>query len=139
MNQRGFTLIEVMVVIAIVAVLSAIAVPGYQNYIRKAALIDVLRTVTAFKTGVELCSFDNPSFAGCNSGSGTIPADTPGRYIKSVKAENGIVTVQGNSSLAALTVSTTPVRNPLNGITVWTTDCNSDEDALKKICLDVIK
>ncbi|EBS5740202.1 prepilin-type N-terminal cleavage/methylation domain-containing protein, partial [Salmonella enterica subsp. enterica serovar Eastbourne] len=41
MNQRGFTLIEVMVVVAIVAVLSAIAVPGYQNYIRKAALIDV--------------------------------------------------------------------------------------------------
>lgn len=78
MNQRGFTLIEVMVVVAIVAVLSAIAVPGYQNYIRKAALIDVLRTVTAFKTSVELCSFDNPSFAGCNSGSGTIPADTPG-------------------------------------------------------------
>ena len=113
--------------------------PGYQNYIRKAALIDVLRTVTAFKTSVELCSFDNPSFAGCNSGSGTIPADTPGRYIKSVKAENGVVTVQGNSSLAALTVSTTPVRNPLNGITVWTTDCNSEEDALKKICLDVIK
>lgn len=139
MNQRGFTLIEVMVVVAIVAVLSAIAVPGYQNYIRKAALIDVLRTVIAFKTGVELCSFDNPSFAGCNSGSGTIPADTPGRYIKSVKAENGVVTVQGNSSLAALTVSTTSVRNPLNGITVWTTDCNSEEDALKKICLDVIK
>ncbi|AGG32086.1 prepilin peptidase-dependent pilin [Morganella morganii] len=138
MNQRGFTLIEVMVVVAIVAVLSAIAA-GYQNYIRKAALIDVLRTVTAFKTSVELCSFDNPSFAGCNSGSGTIPADTPGRYIKSVKAENGVVTVQGNSSLAALTVSTTPVRNPLNGITVWTTDCNSEEDALKKICLDVIK
>ena len=136
MNQRGFTLIEVMVVVAIVAVLSAIAA-GYQN--RKAALIDVLRTVTAFKTSVELCSFDNPSFAGCNSGSGTIPADTPGRYIKSVKAENGVVTVQGNSSLAALTVSTTPVRNPLNGITVWTTDCNSEEDALKKICLDVIK
>lgn len=138
MNQRGFTLIEVMVVVAIVAVLSAIAA-GYQNYIRKAALIDVLGTVTAFKTSVELCSFDNPSFAGCNSGSGTIPADTPGRYIKSVKAENGVVTVQGNSSLAALTVSTTPVRNPLNGITVWTTDCNSEEDALKKICLDVIK
>ena len=68
MNQRGFTLIEVMVVVAIVAVLSAIAVPGYQNYIRKAALIDVLRTVTAFKTGVELCSFDNPSLQDATAG-----------------------------------------------------------------------
>ncbi|EPV3838778.1 prepilin peptidase-dependent pilin [Morganella morganii] len=139
MNQHGFTLIEVMVVIAIVAVLSAIAVPGYQNYIRKAALIDVLRTVTAFKTGVELCSFDSPSFAGCNSGQDSVPAGSPGRYIKSVNAENGVVTVQGNSSLAALTVSTTPVRNPLNGITAWTTTCDTKEDALKKICIDVIK
>lgn len=80
MNQHGFTLIEVMVVIAIVAVLSAIAVPGYQNYIRKAALIDVLRTVTAFKTGVELCSFDSPSFAGCNSGQGSVPAGSRTLY-----------------------------------------------------------
>lgn len=139
MNQHGFTLIEVMVVVAIVAILSAIAVPGYQNYIRKAALIDVLRTVTAFKTGVELCSFDSPAFAGCNSGQGTIPADSPGRYIKSARAENGVVTVLGNSSLAALTVSTTPAKNPHNGITVWTTVCETKEEALKKICLDVIK
>lgn len=139
MNQQGFTLIEVMVVVAIVAILSAIAVPGYQNYIRKAALIDVLRTVTAFKTSVELCSFDSPAFAGCSSGQGTIPADSPGRYIKSARAENGVVTVLGNSSLAALTVSTTPAKNPHNGITVWTTVCETKEEALKKICLDVIK
>lgn len=139
MNQRGFTLTEMMVVVAIVAILSAIAVPGYQNYIRKAALIDVLRTVTAFKTGVELCSFDSPSFAGCSSGQDTIPVDSPGRYIRSVKAENGVVTVQGNSSLAELTISTTPVRNQFNGTTVWTTECNTKEDALKKICLNVIK
>lgn len=139
MNQRGFTLIEVMVVVAIVAALSAIAVPGYQNYIRKAALIDVLRTVTAFKTGIELCSFDSPSFTGCSSGQGTIPADSPGRYLRTIKAENGVISAEGSSSLASLTITATPAGNTINGVTRWTTTCESEQESLKKLCLDVIK
>lgn len=139
MNQRGFTLIEVMVVVAIVAILSAIAVPGYQNYIRKAALIDVLRTVTTFKTGIELCSFDSPSFTGCNSGQGTIPADSPGRYIKMIKAENGVISATGDSSLSTLSLTATPTKNDTNGITAWATTCESTQENLKKLCLDVIK
>lgn len=139
MNQHGFTLIEVMVVVAIVAVLSAIAVPGYQNYIRKAALIDVLRTVTAFKTGIELCSFDSPSFTGCSSGQGTIPEDSPGRYLRTIKAENGVISAEGNSSLTSLTLTATPAGNNANGVTRWTTACESSQESLKKLCLDVIK
>jgi len=48
-RQRGFTLIELMIVIGIVAILSAIGLPAYQNYLQRAALTDMLQTMVPTK------------------------------------------------------------------------------------------
>jgi len=55
-KQSGFTLIELMIVVAIVAILAAVALPAYQNYTKKAKMTEVAAATGAFKTQVELCA-----------------------------------------------------------------------------------
>ena len=59
LKQAGFTLIELMIVIAIIGILAAIAVPQYQTYTNKAKFSEVVSATGPFKTGAELCATDN--------------------------------------------------------------------------------
>ncbi|PHZ59338.1 pilin [Photobacterium leiognathi] len=52
-KQQGFTLIELMIVVAVIGVLSAIAIPKYQEYVKKAALGTALASLSAYKTNIE--------------------------------------------------------------------------------------
>ncbi|ARP37340.1 pilin [Vibrio syngnathi] len=58
-NQKGFTLIELMIVVAIIGVLSAIAVPAYKDYVSKSELSSGLKTVKALVTPAELYIQEN--------------------------------------------------------------------------------
>ncbi|MEZ9697976.1 pilin [Vibrio sp. 10N.261.46.E12] len=61
-NQKGFTLIELMIVIAIIGVLSAIAVPQYQSYIAKSEAVSALASITSHRTNVETYVLENGTF-----------------------------------------------------------------------------
>ena len=66
--QKGFTLIELMIVVAIIGILAAIAIPQYQNYIAKSQVSRVVGETGGMKTSVETCLLDGKDAAGCELG-----------------------------------------------------------------------
>lgn len=75
--QKGFTLIELMIVVAIIGILAAVAIPAYSNYTKKAKATEIVQGAAGLKSAVEICMSDFPdSYAtSCVAGSNGIPAN----------------------------------------------------------------
>ena len=97
-HQKGFTLIELMIVIAIIGILASVALPAYQNYTNRAKFTEVMAAATAAKAGIELTvQVDGvTSLGSLDAGNYAIPANL-GAYgnVTSVATENGIITATG--------------------------------------------
>lgn len=70
-RQQGFTLIEVMIVVAIVAILSAIAIPAYSDYILRSRITEAVGNLSAMRTKMEQFFQDNRSYTGAGTAAST--------------------------------------------------------------------
>ena len=110
--QQGFTLIELMIVVAIIGILAAIAIPQYQNYTGRAQLSDAIVIASGLKTAVGEYYQINGSHTGADSGTGGIPAaigSNAGKYANSVSVTNGTISLTMNSSGVASCVKSANV------------------------------
>ena len=97
--QKGFTLIELMIVVAIIGILAAVALPAYQDYTLKAKIGNALTSVDALKTAVGICAQENGgTLTSCSTtGQGTpavvtsIPVFTATKEVASATVTAGVI------------------------------------------------
>ncbi|HID8581780.1 TPA: pilin [Neisseria meningitidis] len=111
--QKGFTLIELMIVIAIVGILAAVALPAYQDYTARAQVSEAILLAEGQKSAVTEYYLNHGEWPANNSSAGVASsADIKGKYVAGVKVEKGVITA---------TMASSNVNNEIKGkkLSLW--------------------
>lgn len=136
--QKGFTLIELMIVIAIIGILAAVAVPQYSQYTKRARYSEVIVAASPIKTGIEVCVQSNASLVECDSfneigvvrTSAIVGDDVSDARIDQVTAR---VTITASQDLNNATYILTPTYNNAANTLTWAVS-GTCKNAATKYC-----
>lgn len=124
-NQQGFTLIELMIVVAIIAILAAIALPAYQDYVARSQVSEGMSLASGTKTAVAEYYANYGAWPATNAAAGVAPAGSiTGKYVSSTTVGgNGVITVafatsSASSKISGSNLTMTPADR--GGSTAWT-------------------
>ena len=120
-SSRGFTLIELMIVIAIIGILAAIAVPAYQNYTIRAQVSEGLHLSGGWKAAIQEFYSQNGTWPNSSDLSGFVSSQ--GKYTSDISVSSGVITItyagaQVNQTISGSALTLVPYTND-NDDVIW--------------------